>query len=449
MQDARTVPAPEPQHLKRIMGTPALIFFGLAYMVPLTVFTTYGIVSGISDGHVPTAYLITVVAMLFTTFSYAMLSRRVPRAGSAYAYTRHAFGPHVGFLTGWALMADYMLLPMINFLVTGLFVSATFPAIPMWAVILIAVSIVTTLNLVGIAVVRNVNVVLVLLQVVFLVVFVILAFGAVEPGTSLTAPFLVPGMEWAGIFSGASILALSFLGFDAISTLSEEAKNPRRTVPRAIVLTTLIGGALFTFISWLGHIAFPDWTQYVDLDTAAIELMNHIGGAFLQTSFLVAGILGALASATASQASVSRILYAMGRDRIFPRRVFGTLSRRFQTPTGPILIVSAVGLLALVLPLDLVASVISFGALVAFSLINLALFTLFWKGRGSSESLPGVAGPISLIGFLLTVWLWLSLSGTALAVGGVWLGLGFVYLLVLTRGFRRQPPEVAVHAGDE
>src|ERR671914_542070 len=156
--------------LHRVLGMPELILFGLAYMVPLTVFTTYGVVTDLTAGHLPGAYVLTLAAMLFTAYSYGRMVVAHPYAGSAYTYTQKAFGGHVGFATGWALMLDYIFLPMINYLVIGIFINAAWPAVPNWVWVVLAIVLVTGLNVVGIKLVARMNLVLVGFQVVFIAV---------------------------------------------------------------------------------------------------------------------------------------------------------------------------------------------------------------------------------------------------------------------------------------
>ncbi|WP_295829228.1 APC family permease [uncultured Microbacterium sp.] len=430
--------------LRRVMGVPSLVIFGLAYMVPLTVFTTYGLVAVTTGGHVPTAYLVTLVAMLFTAFSYAALVNAFPRAGSAYTYARRAFGGTVGFLTGWSLMIDYLLLPLINYVLMGIYLNAQFPGIPPWVFALAGVLLITGLNIVGITVVRNANLVLVGLQLVFAAVFVVCAVlhVAQNPGVSLLQPLYDAGLTFPGLLAGAAMLALSFLGFDAISTLSEEARDAERTVPRAIILTTVIGGLIFTVIAYVSTLVIPDVADIENPDAAANQIMEVAAGRWLEVFFLVAYIAGCIAAALASQASVSRILFAMGRDGVLPR-FFARLSRRYQTPIGAAIFVGVVSLAALFADLNTVASLISFGALAAFSLVNLSVIKHFLfdeRRRGAAAVLR--FGVLPALGFALTAWLWFSLSGLALTVGLVWIGVGIVWLAVLTRGFRRRPPEV-------
>jgi len=430
--------------LRRVMGVPSLVIFGLAYMVPLTVFTTYGLVAVTTGGHVPTAYLVTLVAMLFTAFSYAALVKAFPRAGSAYTYARRAFGGHVGFLTGWSLMIDYLLLPLINYVLMGIYLNAQLPGIPPWVFALAGVLLITGLNIVGITVVRNANLVLVGLQLVFAAVFVVSAVlhTLQNPGVSLLQPLYDAGLTFPGLLAGAAMLALSFLGFDAISTLSEEARDPQRTVPRAIILTTIMGGLIFTVIAYVSTLVIPNVADIENPDAAANQIMEVAAGRWLELFFLIAYIAGCIAAALASQASVSRILFAMGRDGVLPS-FFARLSTRYRTPIGAAIFVGVVSLAALFADLNTVASLISFGALAAFSLVNLSVIKHFLIDEGLRGGAAILRyGVLPALGFALTAWLWFSLSPLALTVGLVWIGVGVVWLAVLTRGFRRRPPEV-------
>lgn len=312
--------------LRRILGLPALVFFGLVYMVPLTMFTTYGVVTEITGGRTASAYLITLAAMLFTAFSYSFMVKKYPIAGSAYSYTSLSFGPCVGFLAGWSLLLDYLFLPMINYLLIGLFLNIAFPMVPAWVFVLAAIGLVTVLNVIGISSVAGMSNVIVGAQFVFAVVFVAMAVKHLAgiPSLDLSLPFVGDGSQpgFAPLMAGAAVLCLSFLGFDAVSTLAEETRDPQRDIPRAIVITTVGAGLLFTVLAVFSQLVFPG-SVFQDAESAANEVMLAAGGKFLASFFTAAYVAGAAGSALASQASVSRILYSMGRDGILPRRVFG------------------------------------------------------------------------------------------------------------------------------
>lgn len=435
------------QRLRRVLGLPALVFFGLVYMVPLTVFTTYGIVTETTGGRTVSAYLITLVAILFTALSYGVMVRRYPIAGSAYSYTNLAFGPNVGFLAGWSLLLDYLFIPMINYLLIGLFLSIAFPQIPAWVFILASISLVTALNIIGIQSVTKVSNLIVGAQFLFILVFVVLSWRSLSgaPAVDLWAPLLGDGSQpgFGTLMAGAAILCLSFLGFDAVSTLAEETRDARRDVPLAILLTTLVAGVLFALLSYISQLVLPG-THFENTDAAATEVMIKAGGQFLANFFTAAYVAGNLGSALASQAAVSRIIYSMGRDRLLPVRWFGSLSPRYGTPVTPIVLVSLVSLLAIVFDLATLASLISFGALVAFSAVNLAVIRTHLFGEQLQRDAKALLqyGLVPLIGLGLTLWLWTSLSGLTLVIGLCWFAVGLVYLAVLTAGFRRPVRQV-------
>ena len=434
---AEYITAPHEGHLKRALGLPSLVLFGLVYMVPLTVFTTYGIVTETTGGRLPLAYVVTLITMVFTALSYARMSAAIPVAGSAYTYTQRTFGAPAGFLAGWSLLLDYLFLPMLNYLVIGLYLNAALPALPAWVIVVVSIGIVTVLNIVGIVSVARANFLIIAIQAIFIVVFVALAiakttgYGKVD----LLAPFTGDGSAggFSPILAGAAILCLSFLGFDAVSTLSEEARDARRTVPQSI----MISGIIFILLSYVSQLVFPS-NKFAAVDTGSTDVMVAAGGAFVNTFFTAAYVAGALGSALTSQASVARILFAMGRDGILPRKVFGHVSAKFSTPVYAILTVSAISLLAIWIDLAILASVVSFGALVAFSVVNLSVIKHYFIDMRERNVLLNLIAPA--IGFLLTAWLWTSLSGTALTIGLIWLAIGFMWLLVVTRGFRRPTP---------
>lgn len=434
----------ESRQLRRVLGVPSLVLFGLVYMVPLTVFTTYGIVTELTGGRLSVAYLVTLAAMVFTARSYARMAGEYPLAGSAYTYTQKTFGAPIGFLAGWSLLLDYLFLPMLNYLVIGIYMTAAIPAVPPWIWILVSIALVTVLNIIGIVSVARANTLVIGLQALFIAVFVVLSVVTISgSGTvDLMAPLRGDGsVAGAGpLLGGAAILCLSFLGFDAISTLSEEAKDPTRSVPQAIMIATVISGLIFFALSYVSQLVFPS-NKFADVDSGSLDVMTAAGGQFLSTFFTATYVVAAIGCALTSQASVARILFAMGRDGVLSRRVLGHLSGRFSTPTFAILVVSVVSLMAIWIDLATLASIISFGALVAFSAVNLSVVKHYFIDKGQrSGSYVFTNLVLPLIGLALTAWLWTNLSGLTMVVGLIWLAIGFVWLLIETRGFRRPTP---------
>ncbi|HKU29966.1 MAG TPA: APC family permease [Arthrobacter sp.] len=436
---------PATEGWRRVLGVPSLVLLGLVYMVPLTIFSTYGIVVELTGGRLSAAYAVTLVVMLFTARSYGRMAQAFPFGGSAYIYTARSFGPALGFMAGWSLLLDYLLLPMINYLLIGIYLNAAFPIVPPWLFMLVSIVAVTALNILGITAIAKANFVVVGLQALFIVLFVGMGLSSIA-GTGhvdLMAPFTgTGGAEGISpVLAGSAILCLSYLGFDAVSTFAEETRNPTRNVPRAIMLTTVLAGVIFLGLAYISHLVHPVST-FANVDSAANDVIGAAGGNLLVAFFTAAYIAGSLGSALTSQASVSRIIHSMGRGRVFPAAL-GRLHPRFGTPVLPIVLTSCVSLLALVLDLLTVSSLISFGALVAFSAVNVCVIKHYFfdrKARGFKGMVQNLVLPA--VGFVLTVWLWTSLSGLSITVGLCWAGLGLVYLAFLTRGFRRPAPQL-------
>ena len=341
-----------------------------------------------------------------------------------------------------------MLLPLVNYLVIGIYLNILFPVVPAWIFVVACILLVTVLNIVGIASVARASNIIVLIQFIFIAVFVAIAVAFISSGShsiDLAAPFVGDGgknVTFPALMTGAAVLCLSFLGFDAISTLAEEAKNPKRDIPRAIIIATVGAGLLFLVLAFISQLVFPG-TAFKDPVSAASEVMAKAGGDFLNIFFIAAYVAGATGSAIASQASVSRILYSMGRDGILPRRIFGTLSARYKTPVISILVISMISIIGVNANVDLLFSVVSFGALAAFSVVNLSVIKRYlWDEKRRSGRDVLVYGVLPGVGFVLTIWIWTSLTASAFTIGLIWLGAGFVYLLFVTKGFRKKAPEV-------
>lgn len=450
-QTTSTGSATQP-HMRRALGLTGLTLFGVTYMTVITVFTTYGIVNKETDGHLPASYVIAVIAMLFTAASYGAMVRRYPVAGSAYTYTQQSFGGAAGFLTGWVMLLDYLFIPMINFMLIGIYLNTQFPAVPVWVFTLVSLLLVLLFNILGINLVNKVNFVIIALSVVLVVVFVALAFKEYLGGdrsVGLIEPFTFGEGGIGAIASGAAILALSFLGFDAVSTLSEEAKHPRRDIPRAIILATLVGGFFFILVSWAGGLAFsPDWAtmSQSQIDAAGTTVMDTFNVDWFTSFFVAIYVVGAFGSGMTGQVSVSRILYAMGRDGMLPKPL-SRLHRRFGTPIVAACVVSFFALSALFLPLDVVAFMISFGALAAFAMVNLSVVRTYAFPKGGRREQFGFGKWLRylimpLIGFALTIWLWTSLHPVTWLVGVIWLVIGVGIIAIVTGGFKRPVPKM-------
>lgn len=434
--------------LERTLSLKAVVLFGLAYMTPLIVLGTFGVVASTTHGAVPTAYIITTIAMLFTAYSYGVMSRAFPVSGSAYTYVRKTIDPRVGFMVGWGILLDYFFLPMVIWLIGAAYLNARFPDVPSWIFLLGFIGITTVLNVYGIKLAARVNSLLMVFQILVIFFFVLLSIRHVfeNGGTDAlfsATPFFNAHSSFSSVAAGAAVAAYSFLGFDAVTTLTEETVEPERNIPRAILLTALIGGAIYVVVGYTTQLVHPGGA-FADPDSAAFEIAKAIGADLFGALFLAGMVLAQFTSGIAAQASASRLLYAMGRDGVLPRPLFGVLHPRFHTPMFSIVLTGLIGVIALFLDVLSAASFINFGAFIAFTMVNIAVIFLYAKDSEMQRRYGLVKGVIvPLVGALINLWLMTKLDIHAVVLGLIWLTLGLAQLAYLTRMFSRPPPEVA------
>lgn len=431
--------------LKRSLGLWAIVGLGLGYMTPTTVFDTFGIVSDETNGVVPLAYLVALVAMIFTAVSYGRMTRIFPSAGSAYTYTSQTIHPNLGFLVGWTSLLDYLLLPLVNALLIRIYMESFFPDVPAWIWVVAYVLAITALNLWSMNSTSKINGILVVFEIVLIGVFIVLAWNALANGDGngsvfTSTPLFHDGVDASAVISGATVVCFSFIGFDAITMYTEEAKDTS-TVPKAIVLALLIGGAIFFAAAWFGQSVFPTLDGFQNTDDTLPEMALKVGGEFFKILFTSAAFAATVASSLSSHASVSRMIYVMGRNGAGPiSRFFSFVHPKYRTPSFAVVFVGAVSMLAIPFTLEFISSMINFGALIAFTFVNLTVVILFVFRRKEFRTPRQIFTNIVLpvVGMAFTGILWANLNIDALTYGVIWLGVGIVCLLVMTRGFRRK-----------
>ena len=448
--NASAAPATQRVQLRKTLTLVQVVMMGLAYLQPMTIFDTFGIVSGLTDGHVATAYIFALIAVLFTAVSYGKLVQRFPSAGSAYTYAQKAISPHVGFMVGWSSLLDYLFMPMINILLAKIYLEAIFPGVPSWIFVVALVGMMTAFNLRGIKIVANLNSIIVVVQVAIMVVFLGLLVRGVYMGEGMgtlatTKPFFSENAHVVPMITGATILCFSFLGFDGISSLSEETPNAGKVIPKAIFMTALIGGIIFVVVSYFLQLYFPDISRFKDPDASQPEIMLYVAGKFFQSVILCFSCVTVLASGMAAHAGVSRLLYVMGRDGVFPEKLFGYVHPKWRTPTFNVLLVGVVAMSAITFDLVTATALINFGALVAFTFVNLSVISQFYirekRNRTLKDHISYLILPV--IGALTVGALWLNLESSSMTLGLVWGAIGLGYLAFITNAFRKQPPQMS------
>jgi amino acid transporter len=436
----------EKVRLKRTLTTKDLVIYGIVFMVPVAPFAWYGSYLGISGGMVALAYVIGMVAMLFTGFSYATMSANFPIAGSVYSYVKQGTNSTLGFLSGWAIMLDYIFLPAVAYLVGSLFIAELTPAIPFWVWILIFAITNTVINALGVKLMSRVSWILFALQAFVILYFLVgvirlLALGEVH--LNFAAFYNPDGFNMQGVLQATAIVILSYLGFDAISTLAEETKNAEKSVGRATIVSILLIGFLFIVITYFAGVVTPDYKS-LNSDTAFLDILQKVGGSFLVTVTIISIVLSfGFAAALEGQAAVARIIFAMGRDGILPK-FFGKVHPKYRTPFNATIFIGVLSVVvAIIAGLEFLAGLLSFGALLGFMTLNLTVIWHFYikkADKGLKASLKYLVSP--LIGFVVCLYIFLGLGSAAFIVGGIWMLLGFVYILVKTRGVNSLTPSV-------
>jgi putrescine importer len=430
--------------LKRVLGLWDLVFYGIIIIQPIAAVPVFGVADDLSRGHAATAVFISGVAMMLTAVSYGRMAAVYPSAGSAYNYVGRGLNPHLGFLAGWAMVLDYLVFPVVCVIQASLSLQRLAPALPYFAWVLICVLILTAINLRGIRSTARTNNVLIVFMFVVIGVFLWAALHYITRRSGLdalisTRPFYDPStFQFAAIAKATSFAALTYLGFDGITTLAEDVRNPRRNVLLATVLvcafTTFFSGLLV----YLAQIIWPDFRAFPNIETAFMDVTQRVGGSALFQAMGIVIVVGSLGAGLTGEVAIARLLFAMGRDEVIPRKPFGYLSPKTNTPTFNILLVSLFALLGgLCLDLEHAGELLNFGAFLSFMGVNLAsLNEYYFRAKAHKRRLWRDA-LIPVLGFVICLWMWLSLSLLAQIVGGLWFLAGLVYLAVRTRGFRR------------
>lgn len=432
------------QELRRSLSTVDLVVYGLIFMVPIAPFGIYGTVMSISEGMVVLAYLIGMVGMIFTAFSYWRMSEEFPISGSVYGYATHAIGKGVGFVSGWAILLDYILVPALLYVVAAAALGSVLPTVPFWIWIVGFVLINTVINVVGIQFTARFNWVMLIFEVIVFIVFSVAAISYItkNPDVSFTLDPIFNGDQFSMtiVLSAVSVCVLSFLGFDGISTLAEESKGGPDSVGKASIWALLVVGVFFIIQTYLAACVMP-WEgieTFADIDGAFYEVANTAGGAgVMWLCALATGLAWGIADCLVAQAAISRILFSMARDGFLPKPL-AKVHPRFKTPhvsTILVAIISLVITLGFTQGIQDLAELINFGALSAFIILNFTVIYYFMYKKKSKQYFKHLVLP--LIGFVVIGIVWFSLSANAMKLGLVWVVVGIILYNIITRVLKK------------
>ena len=430
-----------PTALKRTLKYWDLVVYGLAYIAPFAPLTTLGFVWKASNGLIVLAYGLGAICMYFTAKSYAVMTEAISTAGSVYGFARHALGRFPGFMAGWMILLDYLLIPAFVYVLIAVAMGELVPGIGRgtWIVLLSAFTL--GVNWFGVMVTTRANFVAVGLQVAALIAFLVIAVvvlfrGFGTGGLTLIPVYTASAFSAGKIFSATSICIMSFLGFDAISTLSEEVEgHDRRVVGRAIIAVLVISAAFFMVVTFVLGNLLPGIT-IKDPAAAVYELAGAAIGtwAALGLAWVYVVVVG-LSNALPMQVGVARVLYAMGRDHQLPH-VLARVHPKYGTPYVGMLVTTAISTaVALVMRylMDELANIVNFGALCGFLLLHVSVLVKFGiKGRSSQWF---VHWAVPILGIVVVLAVLQGMSTLARNVGLLWLiaGLLFGFALYLMR----------------
>jgi putrescine importer len=416
-----------------------LILYGVIIIQPTAPMSVFGVLSDRGHGHVVTSILIAMFAMLFTAISYGRMARAYPSAGSAFTYVGKEINPALGYITGWSMVMDYMLNPIICVIWVSNQAHAFAPGLPYWLWAVFFSLLLVYLNILGIGISARINAGLAAGMGIVIAIFFIAAahytLGHPHDGTGFfTRPFFDPAtFSTRAVLGGTSVAVLTYIGFDGISTLSEEAKNPRRNILLATVLTCIAIGILSAATVYAAQLLWPASQPFPDLTTAFV----YIAGRAWPPLFLIVGwtlMVANFGSAMTAQTGAARLLFGMGRSNALPRAFFGTVDPKRRIPRNNIFFVGVVTLTGcFVLDYDLGAEMLNFGALIAFMGVNIAALLRYYL-REPQKRLINLIPPV--LGFCVCLLLWLSLSRTAQVAGAAWMLVGIGFGAWKTNNFR-------------
>ncbi|HKS66178.1 MAG TPA: APC family permease [Candidatus Acidoferrales bacterium] len=435
--------ASSPVRLKRVLGLWDLIIIGIVIIQPIAPMGIYGVINNNAGGHVVTTILIAMVAMLFTAISYGKMARVYPSAGSAYTYVGQEIHPALGYITGWAMVMDYILNPLICTVLCSKLTENILPGVPFWVLAIAYAGAFTILNLRAVKASARINDVLAAgMSIVVLVFFAFVIrslWGLHHYGAAFfTQPFYNPQtFSFGGVFRGTSIAVLTYIGFDAISTLSEEVENPRRNVMLATVLVCAITGILSSAEVYAAQLVWGSKPFPQNMVESAFPLVaRQVGGFFLFHLINFTILIANIGSGMGAQLGAARLLYGMGRSNGIPRKFFGFLDPKNQIPRNNVVFVGAIALIgAFLISYERGAELLNFGALIAFMGVNAAAFIRYYV-RAAKKSWTDFLFP--LLGFIICFFIWRNLGHWAIVLGLIWMAVGIAYGAVKTRGFKSE-----------
>ena len=437
------------QELRRGMGLWDVVLYGVLFMVIIAPHSIWGLVQQDALGMSTLVYIVGFIAIFFTALSYVRMSNKFPIAGSVYSYVQRGINPHVGFISGWLILLDYCITPALLYVMVANWGTMLVPNSPWYLWVIVFVAFNTFVNIRGISMTRGIDFVIFAVEILAVIAFIALGcnfiMGGGGAGEFNADPLWQPGKVDAHFLAaGISIAALNFLGFDGISTLAEETNEPQKNIGRGILIALGIIIVCFVAQTYIASLVQPDWQSWSPehAENAWFYGCEMIGGELFRNIMLIINIVAiGIANIMNAQLAASRLLYSMGRDAVIPR-IFGKVHPKYQTPWVGAIFIGAVALvLSLVLTMADLATLVNFGALASFIMLNFAVFWYFFIKEKKRYSFGNIVKYLICpwLGILILGYVFTGFDVMTYALGVTWFIIGFIICAVKSKGFKEVP----------
>lgn len=437
------------QELRRGMGLWDVVLYGVLFMVIIAPHSIWGLVQQDALGMSTLVYIVGFIAIFFTALSYVRMSNKFPIAGSVYSYVQRGINPHVGFISGWLILLDYCITPALLYVMVANWGTMLVPNSPWYLWVIVFVVFNTFVNIRGISMTRGIDFVIFAVEILAVIAFIALGcnfiMGGGGAGEFNADPLWQPGKVDAHFLAaGISIAALNFLGFDGISTLAEETNEPQKNIGRGILIALGLIIVCFVAQTYIASLVQPDWQSWSPehAENAWFYGCEMIGGELFRNIMLIINIVAiGIANIMNAQLAASRLLYSMGRDAVIPR-IFGKVHPKYQTPWVGAIFIGAVALvLSLVLTMADLATLVNFGALASFIMLNFAVFWYFFIKEKKRYSFGNIVKYLICpwLGILILGYVFTGFDVMTYALGVTWFIIGFIICAVKSKGFKEVP----------
>jgi putrescine importer len=444
----RTMQPPETQggpHLQRVLSLSDLFWYGIVAVTPSAPATVFGLADVQSRGHVVLTILAGMVAMVLTAASYGRMAALYPSAGSAYTYVGRGIHPYLGFAAGWAMLLDYIVIPLFCVIYGTLALQRALPWLPFIVGSAVFAGGITLLNLHGIRSTARTNQILLVMMFAVLIAFIVLSVRYLwarngAAGLFSTAPFYNPATFSVSRIAGAtSFAALTYLGFDAVTTLAEEVRNPRKNVLLAAVGVCLFTGLFGSLLVYLAQLVWPDFMSFQNMETAFVDVTGRVGGPLLLQATAILLVVANIGAGLTSQVGAARLLFGMGRENVLPPRIFARIHPVHNTPDLNVILLGILAFLgAQFMSYELTAEILNFGAFLGFMGVNAAVIWQYWVRRQAGRTRNFLIDLIlPFLGFLFCAVIWWGLATPAKRAGTIWLVVGVVVVGWRTNWYRK------------